>query len=100
KNMYVESQSGWFSARSAGYRPSGKRVVAQDPGLAGVLPAGDRLLLFRTPGDAAGCIESIVGDYPRHARAAREIAETVFDSDRVLTALIDRIYARVPAVRA
>jgi len=41
-----------------------------------------------------------VGNYPHHARAAREIAETVFDSDRVLTALIDRIYAPVPAVRA
>ena len=100
KNMYVETQSGWFSDRSACYLASGKPVVAQDTGLAGVLPAGDGLLLFKTPGDAAGCIESMVGNYPHHARAAREIAETVFDSDRVLTALIDRIYARVPAVRA
>ena len=100
KSMYVETQSGWFSDRSACYLASGKPVVAQDTGLDGLLPVGEGLLRFRTPGEAAAAVESVLTDYRRHAVAAREIAADVFDSDRVLPALIDRVCAREPAVRS
>jgi hypothetical protein len=31
-------------------------------------------------------------NYPRHAHAARAIAEGLFDSDKVLSRLIDRVF--------
>ena len=93
KNMYVETRGGWFSDRSAAYLASGRPVIAQDTGLAGLYPVGEGLLTFRTVEEAAAGIEAVCAQYPRHARAAREIAETAFDSDRVLTALWARLAA-------
>jgi hypothetical protein len=89
KNMYVETRSGWFSDRSICYLASGRPVVAQDTGLAGLLPAGDGLVTFTTLGEAREAVGSIGGDYARHARAARAIAEEYFDSDKVLGRLSD-----------
>jgi len=93
KNMYVETRGGWFSDRSAAYLASGRPVVAEDTGLAGLYPVGEGLLTFRTVEEAAAGIEAVCAQYPRHARAAREIAESAFDSDRVLTALWERLAA-------
>jgi len=91
KGMYVKSRSGWFSDRSACYLASGRPVIAQDTGRADVYPAG--LLTFTTADEAIDSIERMLGDYPRHRRAAHEIAEAEFDSDRVLGRLIDRVLA-------
>jgi hypothetical protein len=91
KGMYVATQSGWFSDRSACYLASGKPVVAQDTGLGGLLPTGQGLLTFTTQDEAAECVESMAGDYARHARAARAIAEEYFDSSQVLRTLTERL---------
>ena len=89
KHAYVQGQPGWFSERSACYLASGRPVVVQDTGLAGVLPLGEGLLAFRTLEEAAAAIHAVEADPPRHARAARAIAEACFDSDRVLSRLLD-----------
>jgi hypothetical protein len=100
KNMYVETRSGWFSDRSACYLASGKPVLAQDTGLGGLYPLGDGLVAFTTPDEAVEGVEAIAGDYARHARAARELAAEHFDSDRVLTRLVERLsVSRSPAGR-
>jgi hypothetical protein len=91
KSGYVAAQCGWFSDRSVCYLASGRPVLAQDTGLAGVLPTGDGLLTFSTEDEAVAGIEAIAGDYPRHARAARAVAEAYFDSDRVLGRLIEEV---------
>ena len=70
---------------------SGRPVIAQDTGLAGLYPLGDGLLSYSTLAEAAAAVESVTSNYPHHARAAREIAEGEFDSDRVLKALVERI---------
>jgi hypothetical protein len=88
KNMYVDTRGGWFSDRSACYLASGKPVLAQDTGFSEVLPTGEGLLAFSTPDEAVAGIEAIEGDYERHSRAARDIAEEYFDSDRVLGTLL------------
>jgi hypothetical protein len=62
--------------------------VAQDTGLAPYLPLGEGVIVFRTAGDVGAAVEAFRSDYRRHRRAARAIAEEVFDSDRVLTALL------------
>ena len=93
KNMYVETRGGWFSDRSACYLASGKPVLAQDTGLASPYPTGEGLLTFSTIDQAAHGVETISRNYSRHARAARQIAEELFDSDKVLTALLDKLSA-------
>jgi hypothetical protein len=91
KNMYVQTQGGWFSDRSACYLASGKPVLAQDTGLADLYPVGKGLITFATLGEAAAGVEVISQDYPRHARAARELGEDLFDSNKVLTRLLDKL---------
>jgi hypothetical protein len=88
KNLYVDTRGGWFSDRSICYLASGKPVIAQDTGLAGRYPNGSGLFLFSTLDEALAAVKEIESDYPRHARAAREIAEEHFDSDHVLTRLL------------
>ena len=48
---------------------------------------------FRNMDEAVAGVNAIRSDYPHHARAARELAEAYFDSNRVLTQLLDRIGA-------
>jgi hypothetical protein len=91
KSMYVKSRSGWFSDRSACYLASGRPVIAQDTGCRERYPAG--LLTFATMDEAVAAVEQVIGDYPRHRRAAREIAEARFDSRLVLARLVDRVLA-------
>jgi hypothetical protein len=91
KNMYVESHSGWFSDRSICYLASGKPVLAQDTGFTHRYETGEGLLPFTDLEQAAAGADRIWGDYERHARAAREIAEAHFDSRKVLGRLVARL---------
>lgn len=93
KQMYVDTRGGLLSDRSASYLVSGRPVLARDTGLAGLYPLGEGLLAFATPDEAAAGVAVIAADYPRHCRAAREIAESAFDSDRVLTGFLDDVLA-------
>lgn len=89
KHGYVLGQVGWFSGRSACYLAAGRPVVVQDTGFASALPVGEGILGFRTVDEAAAAIADVNGDYLRHAKAARDIAEQCFDATKVLSRLID-----------
>lgn len=91
KGIYVQSRSGWFSERSACYLASGRPVLAQDTGLRERYPTGSGLLTFDDLDGAVAGVESIRADYARHAADARAIAEQHFDSDRVLTRLVEAL---------
>jgi len=91
KEMYVQSRSGWFSERSICYLASGRPVLAQDTGLAELYPVGEGLLTFSTLEEAVAGVEEIRANYPRHAAAARALAEEHFDSDKVLARLVDAL---------
>jgi hypothetical protein len=88
KSGYVHSRCGWFSDRSACYLASGRPVVAQDTGFSRWLPAGEGLLAFDNADDVLAAVDRLRGDYPRHSRAARALAEDVFDSDKVLRGIL------------
>lgn len=90
-NRYVEFSTGWFSDRSALYLASGRPVLVQSTGIEKHLPTGKGLLTFSTMAEAAAGIEEINGDYGSHCKAAREIAEEFFDSDKVLTKVLSHI---------
>lgn len=89
QGVYVETNSGWFSDRSVRYLASGKPVLVQDTGLAATYPVGEGLVTFSTLEEAVAGAEDIAGDYERHSKAALALAEEFFDSDRVLSALLD-----------
>jgi hypothetical protein len=91
KNLPVETRSGWFSDRSACYLASGRPVLAQDTGLDGLLPTGEGLVTFSTLDEAVAGVEEIEGDYDRHSRAAREIAEEHFAAAKVLPRLLEEV---------
>jgi hypothetical protein len=91
KAGYVVSGSGWFSDRSACYLASGRPVIAQDTGFGRRLPTGTGLFAFSTAEDFVAAFEELQRDYERHCAAARELATTHLDSDRVLGALVERL---------
>jgi hypothetical protein len=93
KNGYVRGQSGWFSERSARYLAAGRPVVVQDTGFSHVLPVGEGILPFTTPDEAVAGIRAVEANYDRHSRAARAIAEEWFDSDKILSRLIEEALA-------
>jgi hypothetical protein len=84
KNVYVATQCGWFSDRSACYLASGRPVVMQDTGFSARLPCGRGLFAVQGAGEAAEAIREITGDYPRHSRAARDLAQEFLDTRVVL----------------
>jgi len=89
KHGYVVSRSGWFSERSAGYLASGRPVVCQDTGFTDWLLCTAGVIPFASADEASAAVERVSQDYESHCRAAREVAEAYFDSDAVLTKLID-----------
>jgi hypothetical protein len=89
KDQNVRLRSGWFSDRSATYLAARRPVVTQDTGFSHVLPTGRGLFGFSTLDDAVAAVDAINGDYQMHARAAGEIARAYFDSDLVLTRLLE-----------
>ena len=92
KSGYVVSRSGWFSDRSACYLASGRPVIAQETGFSRFLPTGQGLFAFESAEDVVPAIDELRRDYKRHAAAARAIAEEHFDSDLVLTRLLERVW--------
>lgn len=88
KSGYVASNCGWFSDRSICYLASGRPVVAQETGFSDHLPTGRGLFAFASMEELADRIGQLDKNYEVHCRAAREIAETHFDSDRVLVELL------------
>jgi glycosyltransferase involved in cell wall biosynthesis len=92
KSGYVASRCGWFSDRSLCYLASGRPVLAQDTGFSNFVPVGEGLFAFRSTEDILAAIEEVQMNYARHARAARAIAEEFFDSDKVLSRLLDRLF--------
>lgn len=94
KHAYVAGQTGWFSCRSACYLASSRPVVVQDTGFGEILPTGSGLLAFDTLDEAAEAIREVERNYEHHSAAAREIAEAFFDSDKVLTRLVELAMAQ------
>jgi len=90
QGVYVETRSGWFSDRTTRYLSSGRPVLVQDTGFSDTLPVGKGLVTFTTPAEAIAGAQAIIEDHDAHSLAAREIAETYFGSDEVLTGFLQQ----------
>ena len=91
QGIYVDTRSGWFSDRSVKYLASGKPVLVQDTGLGTRYSTGEGLVLFQDLDGAQLGVERIRSNYEDHCCAARQIAESHFDSDKVLGRLIEEL---------
>jgi len=91
KHGYVRSRSGWVSDRTACYLASGKPALVQATGFEPYLPVGEGLLTFATMEEAIEGMSKLEGRYAEHCRSAREIAEAFFDSDKVLSGMLEKV---------
>lgn len=89
KQGYVATKGGWFSDRSVCYLASGRPILVQDTGLSDWLPIGEGILTFRDQKEVVNGVEAINADYERHRHAARRLAEGYFDSNKVLSSLLE-----------
>src|SRR5436305_7690211 len=89
KASCMEFQNAWVSDRTLCYLASGKPVVVQDTGPSACLPNGEGMFRFSSVDEAAAALDTITCDYERHCRAARDLAETHFDSKRVLEGVLN-----------
>ena len=88
KPIHRQLKSGWFSERSAGYLASGRPVLAEDTGFSDHLPTGRGLLCFNDLEEAVAGVAAIDRNYSEHMRAARELAEEYFNSQKSLPAML------------
>jgi hypothetical protein len=101
KEQNVALRSGWFSDRTASYLAAGRPAIVQDTGFGCALPTGEGLLAFQTLAEAAAAFESVRSDYPRHSRAAFEIAAEYLRVETVLGTLLGALDRRpAPATYA
>ena len=90
KGIYSQTRSGWFSDRTVRYLASGKPALVQDTGFTSRYPVGAGLFAFSTFAEAVSAAQEIDLNYADHCLAARQLAESWFDSDRVLQDLLER----------
>jgi hypothetical protein len=88
KDIYVRPNSGWFSDRAVCYLAAGRPVVTMRTGFTSFCPAGRGLFDYATHEEALAAVDAIAADYPRHGRAARELAGDYFAADRVIGRLV------------
>jgi glycosyltransferase involved in cell wall biosynthesis len=89
KPSCIAFRNAWVSDRTLCYLASGKPVVVQDTGPSSFLPNGEGMFRFATIDEAAQALAAVEHNYRRHCLAAREIAETFFDSRSVLERIVD-----------
>jgi hypothetical protein len=89
KPSCMKFQNAWVSDRTLCYLASGKPAVVQDTGPSSFLPHGEGLFRFSSLEQAVEALAAVNADYPRHCRAARQIAEAYFDAQKVLERLLN-----------
>src|SRR5262249_24648378 len=88
KDIYVRPNSGWFSDRAVCYLAAGRPVVTMRTGFAGYCPVGEGVFDYMTHEEALAAIDAIAADYPRHSKAARDVAGDCFGAERVVAEMM------------
>lgn len=91
QGVYAETRSGWVSDRTAHYLAAGRPAVVQETGLPAEFRPEAGLLTFSEPDEAVAAAREVVASYDDHAAAAREFAARTFDSDRVLSRMLEAL---------
>lgn len=89
KASCIRFQNAWVSDRTVCYLASGKPVVVQDTGPSSYLPDNEGMFRFVTLEEAAQAFDAVNADYARQCRAARDLAETHFDAQKVVPSILN-----------
>lgn len=91
KPAYVALETAWFSDRTVCYLASGKPAVVQHTGPSAFLPDRGAIFRFRTPAEAAECLDAAFADYDENCRLARRFAEEHFDARKAATRVLEAL---------
>jgi hypothetical protein len=91
KNIYVATNSGWFSCRTACYLAAGRPAVVQETGWSKFIPSGKGVIAFSRMPETIAALEAVAADPVPHRAAAYEIAREYLAADRVLRDMIAAI---------
>jgi hypothetical protein len=89
KEMYVKTQSGWISDRTACYLATGRPVILQDTGQRATFGGAEGAAFFATPDEARDVIRRAAEQLSGCSTGARDLAERLFAAPRVLTGLLE-----------
>jgi hypothetical protein len=67
---------------------SGRPVLAEDTGFSAHIPAERGLVCFKDLPEAVAGVHEIDGNYAAHSRAARDLAEEYFNSEKWLPSML------------
>jgi hypothetical protein len=90
KPSCMQLQNAWVSDRTICYLASGKPAIVQHTGPSRFLPDAEGLFRFRDINEAAQMITLVEADYDRQCRAARALAETYFDAEKVVGRVLEK----------
>jgi len=90
RDQYVKGRTGWQSDRSVCYLAAGRPVVTQDTAFGKYVPTGEGLFAFADMDAALAAFDAIESDYPRHCKAARELANEYLDAEKVVASIMQR----------
>ena len=91
QGVYAEARTGWVSDRTAHYLASGRPAVIQETGIPAPWRPEAGMLTFAEPAEASAATEAVAADYALHSRGARDYASRTFDSDLVLTRMLEAV---------
>jgi hypothetical protein len=91
QGIYAEAATGWLSDRTAHYLAVGRPALVQETGLPSRFRPDAGLVTFTEPEEAQALAEELLSAYELHSTAARAYAERTFDSDLVLTRMLEAL---------
>ncbi len=94
KNVYTATRSGWFSCRTACYLAAGRPAVVQETGWSRFVPSGAGVFAFDTMEECVDALNRLASEPAKCREDAYEIAREYLAPDRVLSPMIDAIYAK------
>jgi hypothetical protein len=93
KNVYVDTNSGWFSCRTACYLAAGRPAVVQETGWSRFIPSGCGVVAFRTIEESVAALKAMWADPLPHRAAAYDIAREYLAPDKVLPPMLEAIFS-------
>ena len=90
KPSCMQLQNAWISDRTICYLASGKPAIVQYTGPSRFLPDAEGLFRFHDIDEAARMIAHVESDYDQQCDAARALAETYFDAEKVVGHVLEK----------
>ena len=90
KPSCMQLRNAWVSDRTICYLASAKPAIVQHTGQSRFLPDAEGLFRFRNIDEAARMIALVESDYDRQCQAARALAETYFDAEKVIARVLEK----------